>query len=277
MKKQTKYVAMFACAAVMLSSCEIYDYPVYTSGSVTVGGPHVSTSVSWTNASYDANGFPIFGYYYGRPVYGYTAAGAAIFSIAAITAACLVPDWRPASWYCGPWHYPPHVHYVSVPPHCPPGHHPGHRPPHHGNPPRPPHHPAPKPHHHAAPKPHHSSAVHKPAHNSRPGNHGVQHKPAVNQRPNHATACPQARPAQNNKRPAANVQRPAAQSRPAVQRPAVQSRPAVQRPAAQSRPVSRPAVQSRPVSRPSVSRPSVQRSHGGSRSHGGGQRGGHRR
>ena len=121
MKKQTKYVAMFACAAVMLSSCEIYDYPVYTSGSVTVGGSHVSTSVSWTNASYDANGFPIFGYYYGRPVYGYTAAGAAIFSIAAITAACLVPDWRPASWYCGHWHYPPHVHYVSVPPHCPPG------------------------------------------------------------------------------------------------------------------------------------------------------------
>ena len=127
MNKKSRYIAMVAGAALMLSSCTVYDYPVSTTASVTVGGPNVSATVSWTNASYDANGFPIFGYYYGRPVYGYTAAGAAVFTFAAITAACLVPNWGPASWYCGPWHYPPHVHYVSVPPHCPPGHHPDRR------------------------------------------------------------------------------------------------------------------------------------------------------
>ena len=110
MKTKVKYVAMLACAAVMLSSCAVYDYPLYTSGSVTVGGSHASATVSWTDASYDASGFPIFGYSYGRPVYGYTAAGAAVFSFAALTAACLVPNWAPASWYCGHWHYPAHVH-----------------------------------------------------------------------------------------------------------------------------------------------------------------------
>ncbi len=120
---------MIAVAALLLNSCAVYDYPMYTSASVGVGGHGWNTSVSWTNASYDVNGFPIYGYSYGRPVYGYTPAGVAIFSIAAITAACLVPDWGPAPWYHGHWHYPAHVHRVCAPPRHPAGHHPGVRPP----------------------------------------------------------------------------------------------------------------------------------------------------
>ena len=73
MKSKLTSVAMLSCVALMCSSCVVYDYPMYTSTSVGVGGHGWSTSVSWTNASYDANGFPIFGYYYGQPVYGYTA------------------------------------------------------------------------------------------------------------------------------------------------------------------------------------------------------------
>lgn len=267
MNKLTRYIAMAACSAVVLSSCAVYDYPLYTSGSVTVGGPHVSTSVSWSNASYDANGFPIFGYYYGRPVYGYTAAGAAVFSFAALTAACLVPNWGPASWYSGHWHYPPHVHRVAVPPHCPPGHYPGVRPPHH-------HHSSPAPgpvhHSHSAPGPvHHSSAPHKPAagphHNTHAPRPGVQHKPAaghkpaVNARPKPAASRPAARPVQQKvQRPGGNMQRPAMnQSRPSVNRPSVQPRTSgnFQRPSGGNRPSGGHA------------RPS-----GGNRSHGGGHR-----
>ena len=56
------------------------------------------------------------------------AAGVAIFSLAAITAACIVPHWHPAPWYRGSWHYPPRVRRMAVPPHVPGGHHPGVRP-----------------------------------------------------------------------------------------------------------------------------------------------------
>ena len=98
MKKRLKYIALLAGSAVVLSSCVVYDYPMYTSASVGVGGPGWSTSVEWTNASYDVNGFPIYGYSYGRPVYGYTTSGSPIFSINLLYAGCYVPNWGPASW-----------------------------------------------------------------------------------------------------------------------------------------------------------------------------------
>ncbi len=246
MKKRLRYIAMIAGSAVMLSSCAVYDYPVYTGASVSVGWHGWSSSVSWTNASYDANGFPIYGYYYGQPVYGYTAAGAAIFSIAAITAACLVPDWGPAPWYCGHWHYPRHVHRVCAPPRHPAGHHPGVRPSHHSH------------GHHVGVRPH-----------VKPNRPHVQ--------PNRPHAQPNRPHAQPN-RPHAQPSRPHAQpSRPHVQpsRPHVQlNRPHVQ--------PNRPHAQlNRPHSRPSRS-PMMSRSNGSPRSHGGsrgghGGRGGHRR
>lgn len=118
-------VALALCPAVFLSSC-VYEYPTYGGG--YYGAGYNSGYDEWTEASYDADGFPIYGYSYGRPVYGYTAAGAAIFTIAAITAACTVPYWAPASWYHGHYHYPHGVHHHHCPPHYPHGHFPHKRP-----------------------------------------------------------------------------------------------------------------------------------------------------
>ena len=100
MKIKKISIAIVAGAAVLLSSC-VTDAGVW-GASVSYASPGFSSSVAWTNASYDVNGFPIYGYAYGRPVYGYTAAGAAIFSIAALTAWCYVPDWGPALGTTGP-------------------------------------------------------------------------------------------------------------------------------------------------------------------------------
>lgn len=173
-------VAVLSCSAVFLSSC-VYEMPVYRGGTAY---SYSSASPVWTEASYDANGFPIFGYYGGRPVYGYTAEGVAIFTFAALTAACLVPLWAPAPWYHGHWHYPHHIHRVSVPPHCPHDHHPAMRPhgglhaPIHKNPHQvlqaQPHH-MPQQHHnepqmgHSKPQQHHNAP--QMGHNSKPQQH----------------------------------------------------------------------------------------------------------
>ena len=119
-KLSAAMVAVLCCSGLFLNSC-MYEVPVYGGVSYNNGYSYANT---WEASSYDANGFPIFGYYRGRPVYGYTPEGVAIFTFAALTAACLVPLWAPAPWYHGHWHYPHHIHRVSVPPHCPHDHHP---------------------------------------------------------------------------------------------------------------------------------------------------------
>lgn len=118
-------VAVLSGASLLLSSCYV---PYGTYGVYGSYGTTVDSSVSWSAASYDANGYPIYGYSYGQPVYGYTEAGVAITTIAAITALCCIPDWGPASWYRGPA-YHPHGHRYHQPPHHPHGHKPGQRPP----------------------------------------------------------------------------------------------------------------------------------------------------
>ena len=125
MKIHYATLALVAGVSVAFSSC-VAPYAGYVSYSAPGG---ISTGVAWTNASYDADGFPIFGYAYGRPVYGYTAAGAAIFTIGALTALCYVPHWGPASWYHGHYHYPHGIHRVPQPPRFPAGHAPHVRPP----------------------------------------------------------------------------------------------------------------------------------------------------
>lgn len=256
-KKRVMAVVLAGCVALGLSSCAVYDYPVYTSASVGVSGPGWSTSVAWTDARYDANGFPIFGYSYGQPVYGYTASGAAVFTFAALTAHCWVPSWGPAHWYCGHWHYPRHIHRVS----CPPPHAPRH------------HHVAahrPAVHHHSGAPKHHAGQQHRPG---KPHLAGHSHASG----PHHQTAKPQ--------RPGGSVGRPAGKPRPAqgMARPHAPQRPS----AMQGRPAARPAMglkrlSGRPemrVNRPSfrsgASRAAVSRHPGGGR-HGGGPRG-HRR
>ena len=128
-KKFAAAAALVLCPTLFLSSC-VYRAPMFGSASVGYydGGVGVGVSAAWTPASYDAEGFPIYGYSYGRPVYGYTAEGLAIFSFAALTAACLVPLWAPAPWYHGHWCYPHGIHRVNCPPKFPHDHIPAKRP-----------------------------------------------------------------------------------------------------------------------------------------------------
>lgn len=111
---------------MLLNSCST-DYGVWGS-SVMYSSPGYNSSVSWTDASFDVNGFPIYGYSYGRPVYGYTASGTAIYSLAALTSLCYVPDWSPAPWYNGAHRHPHHCHHAPAPPKYDHGHRPGRRP-----------------------------------------------------------------------------------------------------------------------------------------------------
>ena len=240
MKANLKHIALMCGAAVALSSCVVYDYPMYTSASVGVGGSGWSSSVSWTNASYDANGFPIFGYYYGQPVYGYTAAGVAVFSFGALTASCVVPNWAPAAWYCGHWHYPRHVRRVSCPPHFPAGHRPGVRPA--------------TPHAHA-PAFHRLAVNHKPVVNHKPA---VSHKPVVNQ--NHKPAVNQNHKPVVNHKPAVNQNhKPVVNHKPAVNHsPAVNHKPQANPAAVQNKPaqpVVRPQSNVRPAGGSGMQRP----------------------
>lgn len=254
MKRNWKSVVVVVFAAWGLSSCEVYDYPMYTSASFGVSSGGVSTSVSWTDAQYDVNGFPIFGYSYGQPVYGYTAGGSAVFSFYALTSSCCVPCWGPAHWYCGHWHYPKHIHRVSVPPRHPSGHYPGRRPGGH----------------------HKSAAPYRPAVNPRPVHGvvnppGVHGKPVVSPGPGHSALQ---RPGIQGKPEIAN--RPSHGNRPQMQRPRVHQ-PRPQRNRVQtSRPQVRPQAMPRPVSRSqSVSRPMPRPGGGGGRNFsGGGYRGG---
>lgn len=167
-------MAFLAGVSVICSSCASPTVG-YASYSVPSG---INAGVAWTNASYDANGFPIFGYSYGRPVYGYTSAGVAIFTIAALTALCFVPHWGPASWYKGHHHYPKGIHRVAAPPRFPAGHAPGVRPPSGIKPP-----PAPQGHPGmspggAAPRPHvpgHAAAPQLPNHHGQHGSASLPH------------------------------------------------------------------------------------------------------
>lgn len=90
MKKYTK-AALLAVVAMLSTACEVYD--VDTSYGYSNGHTTISTSVAWTSASYDANGFPIYGYAYGRPVYGYTKQGSLIYQVNHLYSGCYVPSW----------------------------------------------------------------------------------------------------------------------------------------------------------------------------------------
>ena len=112
-----------ALGALFLASCDSTWHTDY----VCTGSGYAS--VGWSNARYDTLGYPIYGYYDGRPVYGYSSTGLPILSFSALTSYCYVPNWGPASWYCGHWHYPRHIHRRPLPPRYPHHHHPGLRPP----------------------------------------------------------------------------------------------------------------------------------------------------
>lgn len=239
MKNKVKRIAVVVFAAVGLSSCAVYDYPMYTSGSVSMAGRGWSSSVAWTDARYDVNGFPIYGYSYGRPVYGYTSSGVAVFSFTALTSSCCVPSWGPAHWYCGHWHYPRHIHRVSVPPRYPAWHRPGR-------------HPVAKPLPGLRPRP---GKPHLPAAGLRPGQppRPVPGKPAGIHRPVKPFPVVN-RPVHNRPGVSSPIVNGPAGHRPAIKRP-VHHRPVVNRPVQPRPTLSRPAV-NRPVHhRPAAQRP----------------------
>lgn len=257
MKIKSIVVASITGVAVLLSSC-VVDPGVYgasVSYTATTGyGATYSTSVAWTNASYDSNGFPIYGYSYGRPVYGYTEAGVAIFTIAALTALCFVPDWGPAPWYHGPHYYPTHIHRVPAPPRYAHGHHPHHRPaggmnaPIHRNPSS----VLGKPNN---PKPNHKPAInHNRPNNTPVGNHGRPNnvsKPAINHnRPNNKPIANPGRP-NNVSKPAANHNRP--NNRPVANhgRPNNVGKPTINNNRPNNRPIANPG-RSNNVNRPAI-------------------------
>ena len=213
-----------AAAVILLStSCEIYPNG-YTSFSYSTDG--YSSSVAWTAASYDANGFPIYGYAYGRPVYGYTVSGSPIYSINLLYSGCYVPNWKPASWCKHHHHYPSGCHHAPKPPK-----------------------------HDKAHKPHVRPSMHAPIHKNP---QSVLGKPRPVTKP-----APAAKPAPAPKpvaRPS-TVQRPTVQqpSKPTITRPSTVQRPTVQQPSKPT--VTRPSTVQRPTatqpSKPSVTRPST--------------------
>ena len=85
--KNSLLAAAIGCA---LSSC--YD-PYYdnfsVSGSYSSGGSGVSYM-------YDSSGYPIYGYYGGRPIYAYDTFGSPIYSINLIRPNYYIPTWGPA-------------------------------------------------------------------------------------------------------------------------------------------------------------------------------------
>lgn len=276
MNPKLSHLLRSAGLALLFSSCEtlyIDGYGSYSSSGYYA--PSYSCSVAWTAASYDANGFPIYGYSYGRPVYGYTTAGSPIFSINLLYAGCYVPNWGPASWCHSHHHYPHGVHHAPKPPKHHHDHKPGVRPPSHAAVHR---HPEsvmgkPKP----APS-HHASKPVKPSHQANEPGRGPStiSRPVKPQNHNTGMTRPTPRPstvqrpgASSSTRPAATIKRPGTSSstRPAatVKLPSASTstRPAatIKRPSTSTstRPAStikqRPSAStsSRPATRPSSS------------------------
>ena len=191
MKLKLAHLLLPIGLALLYSSCEplyIDGYGSYSSSGYYA--PSYSCSVAWTAASYDANGFPIYGYSYGRPVYGYTTSGSPIFSINLLYAGCYVPNWGPASWCHSHHHhhYPQGVHHAPKPPKYHHDHKPDVRPPSHA-----PIHkdpasvmgsPKPRPAHHTAKPESRPSTATRPSTSTRPSSSA---RPSTSTRPSTAT------------------------------------------------------------------------------------------
>lgn len=95
-------------AVLSFSSCELLltdfnNFGYVPTTNVQTGTNAAQTSftngIHWQAANYDSNGFPIYGYADGRPVYGYTKQGSLIYQMNHIYSGCYVPSWGHLSNY----------------------------------------------------------------------------------------------------------------------------------------------------------------------------------
>ena len=105
--KNSLLAAALGCA---LSSC--YD-PYYDSFSVS--GSY-SSGGSGMSYMYDNSGYPIYGYYGGRPIYAYDTFGSPIYSISLIRPNYYIPTWGPAPYYRGHYIRPHYCRPMARPP-----------------------------------------------------------------------------------------------------------------------------------------------------------------
>ena len=226
--KNSLLAAAIGCA---LSGC--YD-PYYdhfsVSGSYSSGGSGVSYM-------YDSSGYPIYGYYGGRPIYAYDTFGSPIYSINLIRPNYYIPTWGPAPYYRGHYVRPHNCRPMAKPP-MKPHFRPDHFRP--GN-----NRPAPQPG-----RPNQRPDFGKPGNLQRP----PVHHPGINQpgRPSRPSANNPSRPGGTN-RPVINRPEGNRPSRPDFGRPSrpstlPSSRPSAPNPGHSG--INRPGRPS-PVSRPS--------------------------
>lgn len=123
--KGVSLVLLASWSLCAVTSCG-WDDDYYYSG---YSGSSYGSSPFWSSAWYDSSGYPIYGYCNGRPVYGYTSTGQAVYTLSGLGSGCMVPTWNPAPWYSGHYHYVHNVVRTDRPHHCPADHRPGVRPP----------------------------------------------------------------------------------------------------------------------------------------------------
>ena len=105
--KKSLLAAAIGCA---LSGC--YD-PYYDNFSVSGSYSSGSSGVSYM---YDSSGYPIYGYYGGRPIYAYDTFGSPIYSINLIRPNYYIPTWGPAPYYRGHYVRPHNCRPMAKPP-----------------------------------------------------------------------------------------------------------------------------------------------------------------
>lgn len=89
---------------VMLKDFSYHDFfgpshPTMVQTGTNAAQTGFNKGIHWQAERYDSNGFPIFGYADGRPVYGYTKQGSLIYQMNHLYSGCYVPSWGSAAAY----------------------------------------------------------------------------------------------------------------------------------------------------------------------------------
>lgn len=109
MKQKLTHFILSVGFVFSLSSCEVLIDSFLEDGFYTPQAPvqtgtnaaqtSFTNGIMWQPARYDDNGYPIYGYADGRPVYGYTKQGSLIYQLNHIYSGCRVPSWGTGAAY----------------------------------------------------------------------------------------------------------------------------------------------------------------------------------